>query len=59
MDELTPSYRRGRTPSMTPEQARAARTLVDDGTPVVEVARTFGVDPTTIGRLPNRAPATA
>ncbi len=40
----------GRHPLLTPEQSRAASTLVADGTPVREVARTFGISVSSVYR---------
>src|SRR3974390_781808 len=42
---------RGRPPKLTPHQRREAIARRDAGEPLVDIARTFGVSHTTIGRL--------
>jgi DNA invertase Pin-like site-specific DNA recombinase len=49
----------GRPRKLDQHQRQEAMDRLAGGESLVDVARTFGVDPTTIGRLPNRAPATA
>jgi DNA invertase Pin-like site-specific DNA recombinase len=45
----------GRPRKLTPRQRQEALDRLAKGDSLVDVARTFGVDPTTIGRLPYRA----
>jgi DNA invertase Pin-like site-specific DNA recombinase len=49
----------GRPRKLTPHQRQEALGRLAKGESLVNVARTFGVDPTTIGRLPYRAGPTA
>jgi DNA invertase Pin-like site-specific DNA recombinase len=49
----------GRPRKLTQHQRQEAVDRLAKGESLVDVARTFGVDPTTIGRLPYRAPASA
>jgi DNA invertase Pin-like site-specific DNA recombinase len=47
----------GRAPKLTPHQRQKALARLAEGETLVDIARDFNVDPTTIGRLRDRSPA--